>query len=122
MLAPYLHGKHGIIPAPIYLDVQVHLPHPNLTKLEQVRDNIIYLSNLKLSAQIDTATADNLIADQRHLHDSIFGGTDVTIKIEGGLPDMLVTNIIAPSINGNDPHTLLDSDHGRVDAPRNPWL
>ena len=96
MLAPYLHGKMGMIPAPIYIEAKVHLPHPNPTKLEQVRENIIYLTNLKLSAQIDTATADNLILDQRHLHDSIFeelkllystnGSTDVTFKIEGGCP------------------------------------
>jgi hypothetical protein len=56
MLAPYLHGKHGTIPTPIYIDAKVHLPHPNPTKLDQVRD---YLTNLKLSAQIDTATADS---------------------------------------------------------------
>src|SRR6516165_12232762 len=48
MLAPYLHGKMGMIPAPIYIEAKVHLPHPNPTKLEQVRENIIYLTNLKL--------------------------------------------------------------------------
>jgi hypothetical protein len=131
MLAPYLHGKHGMIPAPIYIEAKVHLPHPTPAKLDECRANINYLT-LKLSAQIDTATADNLILDQRHLHDSLFeemkllysqgGGTDVTIHIEGGLPPLPGTNIIAPDINGHaaDPHMLLDSDHGRVDLPPQP--
>jgi hypothetical protein len=130
MLAPYLHGKMGMIPAPIYIEAKVDLLHPTPTKLDQVRENIIYLTNLKLSAQIDTATADNLILDQRHLHDSIFeelkllysqgGSANVTIHVEGGLPDLPGTSIIPPSINGGDPHALLDSDHGRVDAPPEP--
>jgi hypothetical protein len=130
MLAPYMHSKMATTPAPIYLDHAVTLPHPNPAKLDQVRENIIYLTNLKLSAQIDTATADNLILDQRHLHDSILeetkllystgGNTDITIHVEGGLPPLPGTNIIKPTINGNDPHALLDSDHGRVDAPPPP--
>jgi hypothetical protein len=130
MLAPYLHGKHGMIPAPIYIESKVHLFHQNPTKLDQIRENIIYLTNLKLSAQIDTATADNLILDQRHLHNSIFeelkllysqgGSTDIQIHISGGLPDLPGTSIIKPDPNGNDPHALLDSDHGRVDVPFQP--
>jgi hypothetical protein len=120
----------GMIPAPIYIEAKVDLPHANPTKLDQVREDIIYLTNLKLSAQIDTATADNLILDQRHLHDSILeetkllystgGSTNVTIHVEGGLPDMPGTNIIKPNLNGNDPLALLDSDHGLVDAPPQP--
>jgi hypothetical protein len=130
MLAPYLHGKVASIPSPIYLDHAVTLPHPNPAKLDQVRENIIYLTNLKLTNQIDKDYGDNLILDQRHLHDSLFeemkllysqgGSTDVQIHIEGGLPDMPGTSIIKPDPNGNDPHTLLDSDHGRVDAPPEP--
>jgi hypothetical protein len=110
MLAPYLHGKHGIIPAPIYIEAKVDLPHANPTKLDQVRENIIYLTNLKLSAQIDTATAGNLILDQRHLHDSILeemkllysqgGSADVQIHISGGLTPLPGTDIIMPQING----------------------
>ena len=50
MLAPYLHSKMGMTPAPIYIDVKVDLPHPNPTKLDQIRENITYLTNLKLSA------------------------------------------------------------------------
>jgi hypothetical protein len=72
MLAPYLHSKVAVAPAPIFISRPVTLPHSNPTKLDQVRENIIFLTNLKLSGGIDTTIADNLIDDQRHLHDSIF--------------------------------------------------
>jgi hypothetical protein len=129
MLAPYVHSKNATRPIPIYLDHAVTLPHPNPTKLDQVSGNIIYLTNLKLTNQIDKEYGDNLILDQRHLHDSIFeemklrysqgGSTDLTIKIEGGLPDLPGCNIIAPDPNKRDPTDLL-GDHGRVDAPPAP--
>jgi hypothetical protein len=119
MLAPYLHGKHGLIPAPIYIEAKVDLPYPNPTKLDEVRDNIIYLTNLKLSAQIDTVSADSLILDQRHLHDSIFeemkllysqgGSPDVQIHISGSLTDLPGTDIIMPQINGSINGHAIDS-------------
>ena len=71
MLAPYMHSKMATTPVPIYLDHTVTLPHPSPTKLDQVRENIIHLTNLKLTNQIDKEYGDNLILDQRHLHDSI---------------------------------------------------
>jgi hypothetical protein len=130
MLMPYMHSKAGVLPAKLFVKYTINLPYPKPDKLDQVRENIVYLTALKLTEQIDTATADNLILDQTKIHDSIFeemkllystgGGTDVQIHIEGGLPDMPGTNIIKPDLSGNDPLTLLDSDHGRVDAPPEP--
>jgi hypothetical protein len=127
MLAPYIHSKNATRPISIYLDHPVTLPHKSPRTLEEVRANIIYLTDLKLNNLIDKEYGDNLILDQRHLHDSIFeelkllysqgGSTNVTIHVEGGLPEMPGTDIIKPAINGGDPHALLDTDHGRVDAP-----
>jgi hypothetical protein len=100
----------GLRPALVYLEHKVNLPHPNPTKLDQIRENITYLTNLKLSAKIDTASADNLILDQRHLHDSIFEemkllysqdvAPEVSIHISGGLSPLPGTDIIMPQING----------------------
>jgi hypothetical protein len=110
MLAPYLHSKMGLTPARIYLEHEVHLPHPSPSKLEEIRANITYLTNLKLSAKIDTASAGSLILDQRHLHDSIFEEMkllysqdvtpEVSIHITGGLTSLPGTDIIMPQING----------------------
>jgi hypothetical protein len=44
----------------------------------------------------------------------------MSIRIEGGLPDLPGTQIIGPSINNQDPHLLLDSDHGFMDPPKQP--
>jgi hypothetical protein len=97
MLAPYLHSKMGLTPARIYLEHEVHLPHPSPSKLDQIRENITYLTNLKLSAKIDTASADSLILDQTKLHDSIFEEMK-----------LLYSQDVAPEVS---PH------HGRPDLP-----
>ena len=133
MLMPYMHSKAGVLPAKLFVKYQINLPYPNPTKIDQVRDNIVYLTTLKLTEQIDTATADNLILDQRHLHDSILeetkllysqgGSADVQIHISGGLSPLPGTDIIMPQINGvidavavdTPPPAPTDLDH--VDQP-----
>jgi hypothetical protein len=60
-----------------------------------VRENILYLTNLKLANKIDKEYGDSLILDQTKLHDSIFeelkliystnAQPEVSIRIEGGL-------------------------------------
>jgi hypothetical protein len=130
MLMPYMHSKAGVLPAKLYVNYMINFPHPAPKTLSDIRDNILYLTNLKLAKEIDTGTADNLIPDQRHLHDSLFeelkllhatdSAPETSIRIEGGLPPLPGTQIIGPSIENQDPHLLLDSDHGFLDPPKQP--
>jgi hypothetical protein len=75
MLLPYKYSKAGTAPVKIFIEHTIVLPHHEPRTLSDVRENIHYLSNLKLSQQIDTTTGNNLILDQTKLHDSILEET-----------------------------------------------
>ena len=128
MLAPYLHSKMGVTPAPIYLDHEVHIPHPQARTLSDLRENILYLTNLKLTNQIDQAYGDNLILDQTRLHDSILeeqkllyatnSVTEQTLIIQTGLPPLPGSDVIMPQLNGHpNGHELLQPPGDHPDDP-----
>jgi hypothetical protein len=66
MLAPYLHSKLAAIPVPplpVKIQEAVSLPRP--TNIQAAYENILKLSEMKAQGQLDIATADSLINDQR---------------------------------------------------------
>jgi hypothetical protein len=115
MLMPYFYNKRGTLTPPperVYLEADLQLPHPDPRNIAQARDNIIYLSNLKSTGQIDLLWGDNLIADQYKILSALVdeakiaiqGGEqgDQVIRIEGGLPVMPgLEQLIMPQINGH---------------------
>src|SRR6516162_5268588 len=63
LLMPYKYSKPQSTPPRIYIEDQVTLPHAEPRTITQSNENILYLSNLKASGQIDLAFGDNLIMD-----------------------------------------------------------
>jgi len=115
-LMPYYHSKLGatpVPPPPVYVQEAVSLPAPST--IRQAYENISRLSEMKAQGQLDFATADSLINDQRVILNALVdeakliaaqGPTgDMTIHIEGGLPSLPETNIAMPLANGHElPH------------------
>ena len=115
-LMPYYHSKLGatpVPPPPVYVQEAVSLPAPST--IRQAYKNISRLSEMKAQGQLDFATADSLINDQRVILNALVdeakliaaqGPTgDMTIHIEGGLPSLPGTNIAMPLANGHElPH------------------
>ena|SRR6516164_19737 len=115
-LMPYYHSKLGatpVPPPPVYVQEAVSLPAPST--IRQAHKNISRLSEMKAQGQLDFATADSLINDQRVILNALVdeakliaaqGPTgDMTIHIEGGLPSLPGTNIAMPLANGHElPH------------------
>lgn len=114
-LMPYYHSKLGatpVPPPPQYVQEAISLPRP--TTISQASDNIGRLSEMKAQGLLDFATADSLINDNRVILDALIDEAKLiaaqgdptrqqTIRIEGGLPPLLGTNIIMPKSNGHDP-------------------
>jgi hypothetical protein len=111
-LMPYYHSKLGatpITPDPIYVQEAVDLPRPST--IDQAADNIARLTEMKATGKLDFATVDSLISDQRVILDALIdqaklltaqgGSPNQTIRIEGGLPPLVGTDIIMPQLNGN---------------------
>jgi hypothetical protein len=111
VLMPYLYNKLAPIappPLPILLEEQVVLPHTNPATLLQVRENIAYLTQLKMEGRLDRVWAESLIDDQRALNNSLVDeakliaanqvNADHVIRIEGGLPQLPGTDIIMPDL------------------------
>ena len=99
MLAVYIHPKRGAIPtppSPQFMEEAISLPRP--TSISQATDNIARLSEMKAQGQLDFATADSLINDNRIILDALVdeakllaaagGSPEQTIYIEGGMPTM----------------------------------
>jgi hypothetical protein len=73
-LAPYEHGKRGAIPEPpalVYVATQIKLPHTHATEIRHAIENIEFLSGLRQTGQLDQASADALISDQRLVRDGL---------------------------------------------------
>jgi hypothetical protein len=118
MLAPYLHSKNmakPVPPDPVYFEQAVTLPRP--TNIREAYENILKLSEMKALAQLDVATADSLINDQRVVLNAMVDEAKLiaaqcdpnaqqVIKIEGGLPELPGTNITMPQLNGHDHNAL----------------
>lgn len=117
--APYQSPKKAAVPVPQYIPKPVTVPHPIPSSLEQINANIVFITTRKAAGEIDLATADSLITDQRAIAYNLISNEelkikllnspnavrDQTIRIEGGLPPLPGTNITmpqdAPRINGH---------------------
>jgi hypothetical protein len=100
-VAAYQTSKPGLIPAPppkIFVEQPVALPHPRANTVEQTVRNVQHISRLFRRGQLDQATADVLVSEQRILRDSLVeqakvliaqgGPKDQRIVIQGGLPNL----------------------------------
>jgi hypothetical protein len=113
MLAPYLHSKNAtkpVAPDPVYFEQAVTLPRPTTIRL--ACDNIALLTEMKSQGQLDVASADSLIADQRIILNALVDEAKLLaatgdptqpqqIIITGGLPELPGTEIIQPQLNGH---------------------
>jgi hypothetical protein len=112
-LMPYYHSKLGatpVPPSPVYVQEAVSLPKP--TTIQLAYENIAHLAEMKALGKLDLATADSLINDQRVILNALIdeakliaaqGPTsEMTIRIEGGLPTLPGTNIAMPLANGHE--------------------
>jgi hypothetical protein len=133
-IASFFHCKKGSAPPDlVYFRTKVELPHPRPTTQAQVRENILHVSDLKLSGKIDRDGGDNIIADQKVIlaslleEDKLRGDAgDSIIEIRGGLPPLPGTQITMPDfsmnpLNGHvvDPGKLIDADAEKssIEAP-----
>jgi hypothetical protein len=105
MLAPYVHSKRGTVPAPRFLPDPVEVP--TFTSISQAED---YLASIPVAlgrGEIDSQTALELSTLTKNWLDAIYshqeydlklaaqgGGSDTTIRITGGLPQLPGSNII----------------------------
>jgi hypothetical protein len=129
MLAPYLHSKcmaKPVPPDPVYFEQAVTLPRP--TNIREAYENILKLSEMKALGQLDVATADSLINDQRVVLNAMVDEAKLiaangdpnqpqVIKIEGGLPTLPgCDNLIMPhQLNGHTSDGLLPKQPVIVD-------
>jgi hypothetical protein len=121
-LMPYYHSKLGatpIPPSPVYVQEAVSLPRP--TNIQSAYENILKLSAMKAQGQLDFATADSLINDQRVVLNAMVDeaklaaahddpNADRRIIITGGLPPIPGCDVIMPQLNG---HKTIDQ-HGQL--------
>jgi hypothetical protein len=125
-LLPYRYAKHGLLPLPaplVYVEHPVELPHPHVTEIRQVVENLEYLSGLRRDGLLDLAAADALISDQRLIRDALIeearlvlaqgGERDQTIRIIGGLPPL-------PLGPGDQPVIMPDHNGAKVLDGREP--
>jgi len=71
-LMPYYHSKLGatpVPPPPVYVQEAISLPRPET--IAQAAANIARLTEMKALGQLDIATADSLISDQRVILDAL---------------------------------------------------
>ena len=131
MLAPYLHSKcmaKPVPPDPVYFEQAVSLTRP--TNIREAYENILKLSEMKAQGQLDVATADSLIADQRVVLNAMVdeakllaANGDPTqpqqIVITGGLPVLPGTNITMPEqLNGH--HLELSANKDPINGVQSP--
>jgi hypothetical protein len=128
MLAPYLHSKNmakPVPPDPVYFEQAVNLPRP--ATIREAYENILKLSEMKAQGQLDVATADSLINDQRVVLNAMVDeakllaanpdpNVEQRIVIEGGLPSLPGCDVIMPQLNGN--HLELTATKDPVLAPQ----
>jgi hypothetical protein len=126
-LMPYYHSKLGatpIPPSPIYMQEAVSLPRP--TSIKAAYENILKLSEMKAQGQLDVATADSLIADQRVVLNAMVDEAKLIaangdpsqpqqIIITGGLPELPGTSITMPQLNGH--HLELEASKDPINGP-----
>jgi hypothetical protein len=127
MLAPYLHSKRGTVPAPRFLSDPVVVP--SFTSVTHAEDYLASIPVLLGRGELDSQSALELSTLTKNWLDAIYahqeydlkllasnGGTDIAIRIEGGMPALPGTNINMakePSLNGFTNGNLID----HVDTP-----
>jgi hypothetical protein len=137
-LMPYYHSKLGATPVPPplqYVEQAINLPRP--TTLAIALDNIARLTEMKARGQLDFATADSFINDNRIIADKLIDeeklraqvadpNKERSIRIEGGLPSLPGTNITMPQLNGHEvpavthierPEARVPPDYNAGDPP-----
>jgi hypothetical protein len=119
-LLPYKHSKCGTTPVPRYIAEPIELPHLKPQTLEQINENINFITELKAQGRLDIDIADSFINGQRAIANNLIAEEelklkianspaalgDQTIQIVGGLPALPGTSIIMPEMNGMNGHAI----------------
>jgi hypothetical protein len=125
ILAPYVHSKRGTLSAPRFLRDQIEVPQ--FTSITQAEDYLASILVLLGKGEIDSQTALELSTLTKNWLDAIYarqdydlklqsqgGGSDQTIRIEGGLPPLPGTSVImddtAVGMNGHNGHPAIDHE------------
>jgi hypothetical protein len=106
-------------PDPVYFEQAVTLTRP--TTIREAYENILKLSEMKAQGQLDVATADSLIADQRVVLNAMVDEAKLLaangdpsqpqeVVITGGLPQLPGTEVIMPVLNGKHLLTVTPTD------------
>jgi hypothetical protein len=107
-IAPYRHSKCGAMPPLRYIEEPITLPNPNPTTDGEISANIAHINQAFAAGRLDLDFYNALLAGQREHVVCLKAAPDdnlnaeQVIRIEGGLPDLLGTDIIMPKLNGHE--------------------
>ena len=124
-LLPYKYGKRGVIPVARFIPEQIEVPTFNT--VQEAEAYLAHIPVLLGRGEVDSQTALELSTLTKNWLDSIYarqeydlklqaqgGGSDTTIRIEGGLPQLPGTNVImtetAVGMNGHNSHSAIDHE------------
>jgi hypothetical protein len=124
-LMPYKYSKRGTLPAPRFVDESI--PIPDFASIQDAQNFLADISRragageLELQSALDISTLVKnwiLSVNSRQEFDlkvaAQGGGSDQTIRIEGGMPALPGTNIImdetARGMNGHNGHPAIDHE------------
>jgi hypothetical protein len=127
ILAPYLHSKRSTAPVSRYPDHPVEVPE--FHSLQEAEAYLAHIPVLLGKGELDSQSALELSTLTKNWLDAIYarqafdlkleaqgGGSDLTIRIEGGLPALPGTNVIgmggepAPQMNGHAQGPVIEND------------
>ena len=124
MLAPYVHSKRGTLSAPRFVPELIEVP--SFTSIDQAEDFLNAIATRLGLSEIDSQSALELTTivrtwiDSRRADQELQlkiasqgGGTDTTIRIEGGLPPLPGTNIDM----GKEPALVAQAINGHASGP-----
>jgi hypothetical protein len=110
-LLPFKYAKRGAVPQPpdpTFWNVEVRIQ--KATSVSQARENLQFISDLKLEGRISEQQSDSLFAEHGKILDALVDeaklaaqdpGAEQIIQITGGLPPLPGTDVIMPSMNGH---------------------
>jgi hypothetical protein len=126
VLAPYLHSKTGAMPPLRYIEEPIELPNPNPTTDGEISTNIAHINQAFAAGRLDLDFYNALLAGQREHVVCLKAAPDdnlnaeQVIRIEGGLPELVGTDIIMPKLNGHEISGTLAAPAPVIDsAPTN---
>jgi hypothetical protein len=111
---PFLYAKRGAVPQPpdpAYWNVEVRIQ--KAVTVAQARENLQFISDLKLEGRISEQQSDSLFAEHGKILDALIDeaklaaadpGAEQLIQITGGLPPLPGTDVIMPELNGYRRH------------------